>query len=486
MSDRPNVLLICTDHWPSALFGHRGHPAVMTPTLDQLARAGTVFNRCYSECPVCIPARRTLMTGTTPRFHGDRTYRDRLEMPDVPTLAGTFRDAGYQCQAVGKLHVYPQRDRIGFDDVVLLEEGRTQYGVTDDYEAYLADVGQPGEFFGHGMCNNQYHVAPWHLDDRHHPTEWATRAMCRQIRRRDPKRPGFWYLSHMAPHPPLVPPQRYLNLYRDAELPEAVFGNWSENPMRMPAPLAGARSSFDTMYGPRERDIALRAFYALCTHIDHQLRLVIGTLREEGLLNNTVIMFTADHGDHLGDHGLWAKRQFLEGSANVPMIVLGAEHACHEVAAGEADGRLVGWQDIMPTLLSLCGIDVPASVEGRSMFSGERRETLFGECSEGHAATRMVHDGRHKLIYFPAGNARLLFDLELDPKEQRNAIDDPAYASVRDRLTAQLIAELHSGDEDWVSDGVLVGLDERSGGGSGSDRGLGGQRGLHHPMPLKG
>lgn len=486
MSDRPHVLLISTDHWPAQLFGHRGHPAVLTPTLDQLAAAGTVYTNCYAECPVCIPARRTLMTGTTPRFHGDRTYRDRLEMPEVPTLAATFRAAGYQCQAVGKLHVYPQRDRIGFDDVLLLEEGRTQYGVMDDYETYLTDVGHPGEFFGHGMSNNQYHVAPWHLDDRHHVTEWATRAMCRQIRRRDPTRPGFWFLSHMCPHPPLVPPARYLELYRDVELPEPVFGNWSEEAMRMPAPLAGQRQGFDAAYAARERELALRAFYALCTHIDHQLRLVIGTLREEGLLQDTVIMFSSDHGDMLGDHGLWAKRQFLEGSANIPMILLGARSARHEVAAGASDDRLVGWQDVMPTLLDLCGIAAPAHVEGRSMVADERRRTFFGECSEGHAATRMIHDGRHKLIWFPAGNALLLFDLEADPEERRNAVDDPAYAEVRERLTAALIAELHSGDEAWVEDGRLVGLEERAGGGGGGDRSLGGQRGIHHPQALRG
>ena len=150
---QPNVLLISTDHWPAQLLGIAGHPVIQTPTLDELARSGVRFTNCYAECPVCIPARRTLMTGTTPRTHGDRLFKETLPMPGLPTMAQTFRDAGYQAFGVGKLHVYPQRDRIGFDDVILDEEGRTQYGVLDDYELFLGDQGFAGQHFNHGMSN---------------------------------------------------------------------------------------------------------------------------------------------------------------------------------------------------------------------------------------------------------------------------------------------------------------------------------------------
>ena len=165
MSNARNVLLICTDHWPGPLLGCEGHPVIQTPTIDELGRNGVRFSRAYSECPVCIPARRTLMTGTTARTHGDRVFQQRLAMPELPTLAQTFRDAGYQAYAAGKLHVYPQRDRIGFDDVLLAEEGRAQYGVVDDYEQFLADNGHPGRQFTHGMSNNQYVTRAWHLPD---------------------------------------------------------------------------------------------------------------------------------------------------------------------------------------------------------------------------------------------------------------------------------------------------------------------------------
>ena len=120
---RPNVLMISVDHWPGRLFGALGHPAVLTPTMDRLIENGVAFTNAYSTTPSCIPARRELHTGTLSPTHGDRVFNERLVMPDLPTLARTFRDAGYQAYAVGKLHVYPQRDRIGFDDVLLDEEG---------------------------------------------------------------------------------------------------------------------------------------------------------------------------------------------------------------------------------------------------------------------------------------------------------------------------------------------------------------------------
>ncbi len=128
------MLLVTVDHWPGWMLGSRGCTDVPTTTLDVLARGGTCFNRAYSDCPVGIPARRSLMTGTTPKTHGDRVYKDTMRMPELPNLAGTFSQAGYQCSAVGKLHVYPPRDRIGFDDVILHEEGRSQFGYLDDYE----------------------------------------------------------------------------------------------------------------------------------------------------------------------------------------------------------------------------------------------------------------------------------------------------------------------------------------------------------------
>lgn len=478
MADRPHVLLICTDHWPASLLGVAGHPVIQTPTLDQLARNGVRFTQCHSECPVCIPARRTLMTGTTPRTHGDRVYLDREPMPDVPTLAQSFRDAGYQAYAAGKLHVYPQRNRIGFDDVMLHEEGRLQYGVIDDYELYLADHGHAGAMFAHGMCNNEYHHRPWPLAEEHHITNWTTRSICRYIQRRDPTRPGFWYVSYCHPHPPLVPLRDYLELYRDAEIDQPFCGEWATEDS--PA-LAMIRPPESCPQTPQAIAAARRAFYALCTHIDHQLRLVIGTLRGEGLLDNTIIAFTSDHGDMLGNHGLWAKRIFYRDSANVPLLLCGVA-GDERIGHHQTDDRIVGWQDIMPTLLDLAGVPIPETCDGMSLIGQNTREYLFGECSNGAKATRMIHDGRHKLIYYPVGNVRQLFDMAEDPCEMHDLAADPSRAEVLQKLTGHLIAELHDGDQAWAESGQLIGLPARPTT-PGANRALSGQRGWHWPPP---
>ena len=185
----PNVLLVCVDHWPASFLGCAGHDWIQTPTLDQLAANGIRFPNTYSATPICLPARRTLMTGLTTRSHSPGTRENAGgPMPPVPTLAQCFRDAGYQAYAVGKLHVQPQRQRIGFDDVLLEEEGRMYAGGDqDDYDIYLTEHGYVGRRFTHGMCNNTYVSRPWHLPEQYHVTNWAAQQMSRVVQRRDPR-----------------------------------------------------------------------------------------------------------------------------------------------------------------------------------------------------------------------------------------------------------------------------------------------------------
>ncbi len=480
MSTKPNVLLITTDHWPAALLGEAGHPSILTPTIDELARSGARFSNCYGESPVCIPARRTLMTGVSPRKHGDRDFGETKPMPDLPTMAQTFRDAGYQAYAVGKLHVYPQRNRIGFDDVILDEEGRTQYGVIDDYENYLADQGHIGQAFSHGMSNNDYNTRPWHLSEETHATNWATQQMVRTIKRRDRDKPAFWFLSYRHPHPPLVPLKTYLDIYDHIDIDDPVSADWASGDLPYSLHGVKARSAYMTSDQIRA---ARKAFYALCTHIDHQIRVVVGTLREEALLDNTVICFTSDHGDMLGQNGMWAKKLFYEPAANIPMILVGAE-GDKRVGHHRVDDRIVGWQDVMPTLLDLAGVEIPDSVEGISMVGEPRREWIYGEVGEGDHATRMIRQGRYKLIYYPTGNCRQLFDVDADPNELSDLAGDAAHAARLDEMTAILIGQLYGGDEAWASEGRLEGKPNREFR-QGPNRGLSSQRGHHWPPPPK-
>ena len=472
-----NVMLICTDHWLGALMGCAGHDTIMTPTLDSLAASGIRFDNYYSECPVCIPARRTMMTGLLPKHHGDRVYSEKKPMPNAPTMAQIFKNAGYRAFGVGKLHVYPQRDRIGFDDVILQEEGRYEFGAVDDYQIWLGEHGFTGMEFMHGMGNNTYYSRPWSLHEYAHPTAWATKEMARQIKRKDPTKPAFYYLSYQFPHPPLVPLQVYLDMYKDEEIDLPEYGDWEND-----APVFELLQKEARQYSKKEIICAKRAFYAQCTHIDNQIRVIIGTLRECNLLDNTIIIFTSDHGDMLFDHHMVAKRKFYQNSACVPLIISGKPFYEKYGCSGSVSSKLGGQADLLPTLLDICGIEPPSGLDGTSLMSKNEHEYIYGEVGENEKASRMIRKGDFKLIYYPYGNTVQLFNIKDDPKENHNLSQNDDMKEVTEELLSHLLSEMYGSDMQWITDGVLTGITAKMQNDT-PDFGLYNQRGYHWPPP---
>lgn len=460
---KPNVLLICVDQWTGKLLGSMGHEFIMTPTLDQLAGNGTLFTEAYSTCPTCIPARRSIMTGTFPKTHGDRVFKEYEPMPEnLKTMPQAFRDNGYQAYAVGKLHVYPQRNRIGFDDVILCEEGRHHLGGgPDDFELYLKDRGFAGQELTHAMGNNHYTVRPWHLPEDCHPTNWTTKQMCRTIQRRDHDKPAFWFCSYIAPHPPITPPEAYLDMYRDIGVDEEFYGDWAKDFDSLPYGLKIRHGLFQH-YDKKAIRLARMGFYAQCTYIDHQIRLLIGTLNEEGLIDDTIIMFTSDHGDMLGNHHLWRKPPMHEWSTKIPMILVPHTDGYSRSPHNCRDDRLVVQEDIFPALFDLCGLDVPETVEGISMLGGEKRDFLYSEHYEDDAAHRMIRKGSYKLIWYPVGNIFHLFNLEEDPNELRDLSGFPGVEDVLVDLKQDLLSSLYGSDMKWVKDNEIVGEPDKN------------------------
>jgi len=457
---KPNVLLISVDQWSGKILGCNGHQHILTPTLNQLADNGTLFNQAYSTCPTCIPARRSIMTGTSPKTHGDRIFKQQEIMPkDLITMPQIFRDNGYQAFAVGKLHVYPQRDRIGFDDVILCEEGRHHLGGgLDDFELYLKDRGFAGQELSHGMGNNHYTVRPWHLPEDCHPTNWTTKQMCRTIQRRDPQKPGFWFCSYIAPHPPITPVAEYLDMYRDSGVDEPFCGDWAKDFNALPYALKVRYDQFQG-YSSEETKQARMGFYAQCTYIDHQIRLLIGTLSEEGLLDNTIIMFVSDHGDMLGNHNLWCKPPMYEWSSKIPMILVPQASAYDKCPHHNVDDRLVVQEDVLPTLLDLCDIEIPESVEGISALGNETREHIYSEHFECDLATRMIRKNDYKLIWYPVGNIFQLFNLREDPDEMNDL--SKTDTETLENMKKILVSELYGSDLKWLKDGLLVGESDK-------------------------
>jgi arylsulfatase A-like enzyme len=203
---------------------------------------------------------------------------------------------------------------------------------------------------------------------------------------------------------------------------------------------------------------------------------VIGFLREEGLLDNTIIGFTSDHGDMLGNHGFYAKGLFYEDSAKVPLILIPTADYPN-LGHHMTDNRLVELRDIMPTLLEMAGLPVPNDVEGISLITDSPREFIYGEYSEGQLATRMIRDQQYKLIYYATGNVVQLFDLKKDPHELHDLAGKPNHDDIKAFMLTKLVDSLYGSDLEWMENGQLVGLPDEDFHPS-PNRGLTAQRGL--------
>ncbi|MGG1519358.1 sulfatase-like hydrolase/transferase [Paenibacillus oryzisoli] len=432
---QPNIVLITVDQMRADLLGCAGHPIVQTPHMDNMARQGVRFEQAYSTTPICIPARASIMTGMEGHRMGITTYVEGFQLPTGETLPQLLSDGGYETRAVGKMHVYPERCHYGFDSMLLCEEGR-MFGAKsphkrgyDDYEMWLAEQGYPGQGFAHGMANNEYAMSPWHLPDHLHPTEWIADQSCKAIVRRDWTRPLFLWASFTAPHPPLTPLMRDLYLYERDAMPQPAVGDWAKSHSLYHERLAAAYGA-DTRTA-KQADLAYRGFFASITQVDRAINRLIGTLREAGMLDNTWLIFTSDHGDSMGDHRIWFKANFLQGACRIPLIIVPPAGAGREgLTAGTTwtpgliDSSPVGLQDLMPTCLDIAGIAAPDELDGRSLLPIVRepgqsavREMILGEFGVTGKRSLMVTDGKWKYIWYEEDGRELLFDISRDPQE---------------------------------------------------------------------
>lgn len=449
---KPNILIISSDHHRGDCLSVAGHPTVMTPQLDQLSFEGVRFERAYSTCPTCIPARQMIMTGRDSYGFGVHKYVEGTRIPEAsPTLQGLLTRAGYQTQAVGKMHLFPQRCCYGFENMVICEEGRRLEGLSrDDYEWDLEDHGYRGIVWAHGVANNQATTRIWHLPEKLHSTNWIAREGCKFLARRDPTRPFFLWVSFTKPHPPYVPPLAYWEMYRHRELPLPAKGSWlREEPV--PACIIDSRMSRNVdLVDQQERENVMRSYYGLITQIDHQIGFLLGDLEERGLLEDTFIVYLSDHGDLMWDHDAMFKAAFYEGSARVPLILRPHQSFDWE-PYGWKPGQIfwspVGLYDIMPTLLEVGGAEIPQGLEAISLFAAQKREHLFGDYGGDHFVT----DGRHKYLWHRAGGIEQLFDIENDPKEEQN------LASIKDTTVwKERIISFLEGKDPVVKNGKLV------------------------------
>jgi len=453
MSDeRPNILLFTTDQHRGDHIGLAG-PTVETPNLDAWINHGAYFPNAYTEIPSTTGARRVLHSGKGSHDCGLIGYSS-TEWFEPETLAAVLARAGYHCINVGWRNMHPARKLYGFHTVIPHD---LRPGCDDYWDWLIARAGPDAHERAHGCDANGWVARPWHLDERLHPVVWAVDVALDQLARRDPTRPFFLWVSLLRPHSPYDPPRFFWDLYIDRELPPIAVGDWAaENDVPDAHPDQGIWRGRLT----DEQNRRMRAGYmAGITHIDYQLgRLEQALARNlgRGLRQDTLWVFTSDHGDMMGDHHLHRKCYAYEGSARVPMVLRYPEG--WDLPRGRF-GAVAGLQDVMPTILDAAGVEAPAGVTGRSLLDAVRarpwREFVHGEHSpiyHGHNAMQYLTDGRTKYIYFPISGREQLFDLTDDRRELHDLAGEPGAAERLKMWRARLIEKL-AGRGDGFSDG---------------------------------
>lgn len=454
--NKPNILLIMTDeHRADALGGLPGS-LVDTPYLTQLRTQGVYFPNAYSACPVCVPARRTLMTGQKPCTHGVMmNYSTPLEGNILPEM---LRNAGYQTHLSGKLHLFPERKRYGFESSDWAD-GCYSSNPDNDYNRFLQENGLFAEAgLGHGMSYNGYAARPYHMDERFHFSTWCTDTALRFFERRDPTAPFFLNVSYHQPHAPCTPPAYYFNKYMDADFPEIPEGNWEADFPNTQNGLPVNAWRVD----PNTRPIReYRAgYYGCIEQIDHQIGRLIYKLPK-----NTIIIFLSDHGEMLGDHGWIRKRSAYEGSARIPFMIWMPPAYAKElgIKQGTVVDTPVEIMDVMPTILDIAGIEIPEGVDGMSLLDVMRgketdRTYIHGECARLETigtGTQFVTDGHEKYIWYPALGKEQFFDLREDPQELNDLVKTGGHEERIVLWRQRLISELEGRPEGFVENGKL-------------------------------
>jgi len=456
---RPNIILITTDQQRGDCLGIENHPVVQTPLLDWVAASGTRFSRAYSACPVCVPARRTTLTGRKAVNHGV-LCNAQLDLP-YPTIASCLRDAGYQTHLVGKGHFGPAPTECGFETASWADSPRA--GRDDAYQLFLrkAGIDWPRASDAHGMPSNGYPVRSFHLDERFHFTNWCVDGAIDFVTNRQDDRPFFLMVNLLHPHQPLTPPDFYYRRYMDMDLPEPFVGDWArvfDGPVRGLPPECW-RLCLDPIVMKQLR----AAYYGSVNHIDDQLARL---LYRYVMSPNTIVLFTSDHGEMLGDHQWLRKRNPFEPSARVPFMIKLPEQL--GIRQEQVIDQPIELMDIMPTLLDLAGAPIPDSVDGQSVVPLMRgqtdgwREYLHGECNDvpsSDSGMQYLTDGKVKYIWLPGQGRELFFDLVHDPNEMCDLSDAVQRAGEVALWRSRLIEELKGRPEGFTDGNSLLKLD---------------------------
>lgn len=440
---KPNILLITTDQQRYDTIAAAGYPYMHTPNLDRLVREGCLFEHAYSPNPTCMAARHNIITGVFSRHHGfDDNYFDVIKAPpyNLPTFPQILADGGYDTAAFGKMHFMPFRRHNGFNRMELMEE-IPRFREDDDYAMFLKEHGHGNVQSIHGVRNLLYMLPQRSfIPEELHGSRWVADRTINYLENNRGNRPFMVWASFIEPHPPFDVPDSVAGLYEGAVLPEPKV---SKTPLSPRAVENRAIADYpDGSYLKRVKEL----YYASISFVDKQIGRILEKLEEYGLLDNTLIVFTSDHGEMLGDYGTYQKFLPYEASVRIPMIIRYPER----IVPGSRYDGFVDLNDLLPTFLDAAGCDYPDSsleLPGSSLLAlpGVRdRKFQYIEHSRGNRRWVSIRTPDYKYNYYYGGALEELFDMKNDPDETDNLMlgnrkDDPRLKSVYHSLRSKLI-----------------------------------------------
>lgn len=445
MSKLPNMIYIVADQWRGDCLGvYKNRHPVMTPHLNQLACEGVNYRHAYADCPLCMPQRATMLTGKTGsqlRCIRNFSIDDAPTIHPSETLPGRLtREAGYQTKAIGKMHFAPHRARHGFEHVTLHP---------DDYLWWLEEQGQGGSFRAHGLGGNEVYPTQSINDQRYYHTTWIIDQAIRFLEQRDPNNPFFLYIIFEAPHSPFDPPPPYDRMYDNFTIPEPTEGNWREQEYPPVFEAKRIQAKYDFMQ-PEAIAESRRRYYGQMSHIDYQLGRLLGVVKKHQIDDDTAIAFTSDHGECLGDHGIFAKHCFLESAARVPLILRLPNNLRDQYTTAEGTTPVLT-ADLCPSFLQMAGLKPASGIEGQSLLQTIKRDFIFGETPE----SAMAIGYGYKYIYYPGDGIEQLFNIDADTDDKNNLVHAEQSQEIKAKLKTAMIEYLTQNESPMVANHAL-------------------------------
>ncbi|MDZ7637090.1 MAG: arylsulfatase [Bryobacterales bacterium] len=457
---KPNILFLMDDQHRGDCTRADGNQAIHTPNIDRIGAEGARFRRAYSCTPTCTPARSALLTGLSPWNHGMLHMVSMAERHPF-TKPRALRDAGYYTTAIGKMHYHPQRNTHGYHQVLLDESGRVQNPeFRSDYRAWFWSQAPHLNPDATGIGWNDYPARPFALPEDLHPTQWTGQTAVNFLNGYNRPEPFFLKVSFARPHSPYDPPERLWKKYRNAPIPEAKVGNWAAKY----EPRSSDRPDiWHGDLGAAQVRESRQGYYGSIEFVDEQIGRILEALERRGWLEETLIVFTSDHGDMTGDHHLWRKSYPYEASARIPMALRWPQGLV-SAPRGQVLSQTVELRDLLPTFLDAAGVTQTPPLDGASLLNLLRpgapawRDYLdleHGVCYSPENNWTGLTDGRMKYIHHAYHGNEQLFDLEADPHELEDlassAPHDPALRLWRQRM----VRHLEIRGDAWVKGGRL-------------------------------